>query len=313
LSGREYTVGIDVGGTKTAYGLFDAAGKIIGRSRHFSDARLSPEAFFDQIIGNIDVLCTEAGVEARELGGVGVGMPSFVRAPDGYIIRTANLPLIHDFPAPEYLRRGLGGVPVAVGNDMHAGALAEHRYGAGRGHENMLYCLMSTGISSGIVINGKLFRGSYGFSGESGHMIVTPGEGPECGCGNRGCVSAYASASKIPIHIRKWIEDGEETTLTEPFSTVQIAEGWKAGDVLAVRAIEQMTRYMAVWLFNLYITLNISCFVFGGGLLNMDLPLLDLVRGKFDEFDKAGMPVTFKTAELGEDFGIIGAAELLRA
>jgi glucokinase len=70
---------------------------------------------------------------------------------------------------------------------------------------------------------------------------------------------------------------------------------------------------MAVWLFNLYITLNISCFVFGGGLLNMDLPLLKLVREKFDAFDKGGMPVSFKTAELGEDFGIIGAAELLKA
>ncbi|MDR1065473.1 MAG: ROK family protein [Oscillospiraceae bacterium] len=310
---KKYTVGIDVGGTKTAYGLFDAEKKLIGRSRHFSDAKLPPEAFFDQIIENIRVLCTEAGVVESELAGVGVGMPSFVRAPDGYIIRTANLPLIRDFPAPEYLTRALGGTTVAVGNDMHAGALAEHRYGAGRGAENMLYCLMSTGISSGIIIGGRLFRGSYGFSGESGHMIVTPGEGPECGCGNRGCVSAYASASRIPIHIRKWIEDGEKTSLTEPFSTVQIAEGYNRGDKLAVRAVEQMTRYMAVWLFNLYITLNISCFVFGGGLLNMDLPLLKLVREKFDAFDKGGMPVSFKTAELGEDFGIIGAAELLKA
>ncbi|MDR0445858.1 MAG: ROK family protein [Oscillospiraceae bacterium] len=312
MKAREYSVGIDVGGTKTAYGLFNAQGEIVGRSRHFSDTKLPPEAFFDQVIGNINVLCAESGVDTRELRGVGIGMPSFVRASDGFIIRTANLPLIHDFPAPEYLTRGLGGIPVAVGNDMHAGALAEHRFGAGRGYENMLYCLMSTGISSGIIIGGRLFRGSYGFSGESGHMIVTPGEGPECGCGNRGCVSAYASASRIPIHIRKWIEDGEKTELTEPFSTVQIAEGWKSGDKLARRAIDQMTLYMAVWLFNLYITLNIDCFVFGGGLLNMDLPLLDMVRAGFDSFDKAGMPVTFKTAELGEDFGIIGAAELLR-
>ncbi|MDR2421323.1 MAG: ROK family protein [Oscillospiraceae bacterium] len=313
MSGRGYTVGIDVGGTKTAYGLFDADGKIIARRRHPSDAKLAPEPFFDRIIGNINALCAEAGVSAGELRGVGAGMPSFVRAPDGCIIRTANLPLIRDFPALEYLERGLGGIRAAVGNDMHVGALAEHRYGAGRGRDNMLYCLLSTGISSGIIIGGKLFRGSRGFSGESGHMIVTPGEGPECGCGNRGCVSAYASASKIPEHIRQWIEDGEETSLTEPFSTARIAEGWKLGDRLAVRAVEQMTLYMAVWLFNLYITLNIDCFVFGGGLLNMELPLLDMVREKFDGFDKAGMPVEFKTTELGEDFGIIGAAELLRA
>ncbi|MDR0904965.1 MAG: ROK family protein [Oscillospiraceae bacterium] len=307
----KYTIGIDVGGTKTAYGLFDEGGNLAARRRHLSDAALAPEEFFDEIAINVRGLCSDAGIAEDALGGVGVGVPSFVRAEDSYIIKTANLPKLKDFHAKDYLSQRLGGIPVAIGNDMHVGAIAEHRRGAGRGHANMLYCLVSTGFSSGIIINDKLFRGSYGFSGESGHTIVTPGEGPMCGCGNRGCVSAYASAANIPIHIRKWIADGETTTLTEPFSTAQIAAGYKAGDALSVRALEQMTRYMAVWLFNLYITLNINCFVFGGGLLNMELPLLDMVRAKFDGFNTNDLPVEFKTTQLGEDFGIIGASLLL--
>ncbi|MDR0838972.1 MAG: ROK family protein, partial [Oscillospiraceae bacterium] len=272
MAATRYTIGIDVGGTKTALGLFDGA-MLLTQSRRPSDVSLPPEEFFDALLADVAKILADAGAAPDELRGVGVALPSFLRQPEGYILKTANLPLLREFPAREYLANRLHGVKIAVGNDNHAAALAEHRHGAGRGHDNMLYCLMSTGIASGIIIDGRLFRGDYGFSGESGHMIVTPGEGPLCGCGNRGCLSAYASAALIPEHLRSRVARGEATSLTEPYSMEQIADAYTRGDALAVRALDQMTRYMAVWLYNLYVTLNIRCFVFGGGLLNMRLPL----------------------------------------
>ncbi|MDL2233658.1 ROK family protein [Ruminococcaceae bacterium OttesenSCG-928-L11] len=314
----QYTIGIDVGGTKIAYGLFDADKKLMATRRQRSNPDLEPAPFFDGIAAEIQDLCGEHGIAADALRGVGIGMPSFILFEEGYIVKTVNLTRLKDFPARAYLAEKLGGnVRVMLDNDAHTAALAEHRHGAGRGFSHMLYCPVSTGVSSGIVIDNRLFHGSYGWSGESGHMLLTPGEGVECGCGNRGCIMSWCSGSMIVKHIQNWIADGAETLMTklagspEAITTLHISEAFAKGDGMAIRAVEQMTDTMAVWLYNLYVILNINCYVFGGGLLNMDVPLLEQTREKFDRYNRDERPVYFKTAELGEDFGIIGAAELV--
>jgi glucokinase len=214
---------------------------------------------------------------------------------------------------------------VIIDNDAHTAAIAEHRHGAGRGFENMLYCPVSTGISTGIIINGKIFRGRYGWAGESGHMIVTPGDGVECGCGNQGCLMSWCSGSMIVRHIKRWIEAGEKSRITDiagddELNCNHLACAYNEGDALARRAIAQMVRFLGIWTYNLYVTLNINCFVFGGGLLKLFRSLmvdgkpgslLDAMKEVFDGYNKNSMPVYFKEAELGDDFGIIGAAELL--
>jgi glucokinase len=312
-----YAVGIDVGGTKTAYGLFDPEKKLVEEHRHGSDPSLEPAAFFDRIADEIRTLCGRAGITPAELRGVGIGMPSFIVFDEGRIIKTSNLTKIKNFPARDYLAKKLDGARIVLDNDSHTGALAEHRHGAGRGFAHMLYCPVSTGISSGIVIDGKLFRGTYGFSGESGHMIITPGRGVECGCGNKGCLMSWCSGSMIVKHIQSWIAEGQETVMArlaggaENITAVELDEAFFMNDRLAVRAVDQMVEHMAVWLFNLYVLLNINCFVFGGGLLKMRLPLLGRVREMFDSFNANDLPVYFKSAELGEQYGVIGAAELV--
>jgi glucokinase len=321
----QFTIGIDVGGTKVAYGLFDGQKQIIQRMSHPSNTVCSAGEFFDQITGNIAKLMNENHVAKKNLRGVGIGAPSFILFEEGRIIKTSNLTNIRDFPARAYLMEKLGGVRVILDNDAHAAAIAEHRYGAGRGFDNMLYCPVSTGISSAIIINGKIFRGRYGWSGESGHMIATPDDGVDCGCGNRGCYMSWTSGSMIIKHIKKWMEAGETSNITEfaggeELNCNHLAEAFNAGDALAHRAVAQMVKYLGVWAFNLYVTLNINCFVFGGGLLKLfrDLvidgkpgSLLDAMKVEFDGYNKNAMPVYFREAELGDDFGIIGAAELL--
>jgi glucokinase len=178
---EQFTIGIDVGGTKTAYGLLDGKARIIGRLSHPSNSLCSPEQFFDQIVAGIYEILSARHLKKENLRGVGIGMPSFILFEEGRIIKTSNLPNIRDFPARAYLMKKLDGVRVIIDNDAHTAAIAEHQHGAGRGFENLLYCPVSTGISTGIIINGNIFRGRYGWTGESGHMIVTSDNGIEFG------------------------------------------------------------------------------------------------------------------------------------
>jgi glucokinase len=322
----EYTIGIDVGGTKTAYGVFDGRKNIIARLSHPSDAACSAGVFFDRIAANIGELMAAHGIQRENLRGVGIGAPSFVLFEEGRILKTSNLTNIRDFPARSYLMERLGGVRVILDNDAHTAAIAEHRMGAGRGFDSFLYCPVSTGISSAIVIDGKIFRGRYGWSGESGHAVITPDDGVECGCGNRGCIMSWCSGSMIAKHVKNWIAAGEESCIPEfagddEISCIHIEKAYNAGDALARRAVAQMIKYLGLWTYNLYVTLNINCFIFGGGLLKMWRNLVDSggkggnllesMKEVFDGYNKNTMPVYFKEAELGDDFGIIGAAELL--
>jgi glucokinase len=168
-----------------------------------------------------------------------------------------------------------------------------------------------------MIIGGKLFRGSYGWAGEGGHMIATPGEGLLCGCGNRGCYMSWCSGSMIVKHIQKWIAEGEKTLMTdmaggaENITCLHVEQAYDREDALAIRALDQMARYLGLWFFNLYVSLNINCFVLGGGLLKMGNSLLVPVRRIFDEYNHNDLSVYIKTAELGDRAGIIGAAELI--
>ncbi|MDR2553459.1 MAG: ROK family protein, partial [Treponema sp.] len=199
---KQYVIGIDVGGTKTAYGVLDEQKNIIRHLQHPSNGDCSPEVFFDQIAANVRDLMAACNIAGENLWGIGLGMPSFILYDEGYIVKTSNLVNIKDFPARDWLSRRLG-APVILDNDARAAGMAECCYGAGRGFDAMLYCPVSTGISSALIIGGKPFRGSYGWAGESGHMIATPGEGIECGCGNRGCYMSWCSGSMIVKHIKQ--------------------------------------------------------------------------------------------------------------
>ena len=315
---EQYVIGIDVGGTKTAYGLYDSKRNLIAGRRRLSNKEHSSEQFFDEIVLNINEMLAERHIPMNSLRGVGIGMPSYIQYEQGRIVKTSNLTNIKDFAAREYLRAKLSRfIRVILENDARTSALAEHKYGAGRGFANMLYCPVSTGISSGIIIENKLFRGTYGWAGESGHTIITPGQGIECGCGNRGCMMSWCSGGMIVKHIQQWIEAGEQTLMTdlagspENITTVHLNEALEQNDAMAQKALEQMAHYMAVWLFNLYVTLNINCYVFGGGLVGMGEKLFGRVRALFDAYNQNDQPVFFRYAELSEDCGMIGAAELV--
>jgi glucokinase len=316
---KQFTIGIDVGGTKTAYGVFDGKMNVVRRLTHPSNTEYSPEDFFDLIAANVKDIMASCKLKNDDILGIGLGMPSFILYEEGYIIKTSNLVKIKDFPARSYLSQRLSSVPVILDNDARAAGMAAYRFGAGRGFDKMLYCPLSTGISSALFIDGQPFRGTYGWAGESGHMIATPGEGIECGCGNRGCYMSWCSGSMIVQHIRNWIAAGEKTIMAEMAGGVEkidsiiLDKAVESGDAMAIKAISQMIHWLAVWFFNLYLSYNVNCFVIGGGLVNMGRKLLEPIRGAFDSYNHDEHPVYFKIAECGTDCGTLGAAELVKS
>jgi len=316
---ERYNIGVDVGGTKTAYGLFDAEHHIVARYQQPTDGCGTNEDILEAIVDGIFKLVGNEGLTLQDVDGVGLAFPSYIDYEKGRILCTSNICNLQDCDARSYFEKRLG-VRVELDNDSHVAAIAEHRFGAGRGFKHMLYCAVSTGIATGIIINNNVFRGSYGAAGETGHMLITPDAGITCGCGNQGCFMSYTSGSMIVRHIQKWLSEGGTSVMLEmaggnpeAINGKILEEAARANDPMAIRAVDQMAYYLGVWTYNLYQIFNINCYVFGGGLAHMGDFLFDKVRRHFDRFNiyQKENPVYFKYAELGRDFGIIGAEQLL--
>ncbi len=305
-------IGIDVGGTKTAYGLFDRDYNLLYRVEYPTDSAADGPVFAAEIIGRTREILAVNKLQLGQLAGIGLCMPSYIEFDKGYVLMTSAMTEIRDFPMRDYLHERLE-IPVVIDNDANVAALAEFRHGAGRGSRHMVYVATSTGIGSGIIINGRVFRGSYGMAGECGHMIATYKQGIECGCRNTGCFMSYASGRYAPRHVRKRLEAGEKSILSleEEIGCAQIMRAYEQGDRLAIETIEMMADYLALCLFNVYQLLNINLFVFGGGLINIGDTLFSRVIANFRKLNHCELPVDFRFAELKNNFGIIGAADLI--
>lgn len=315
-----YTIGVDIGGTKIAAALFDPELNLCAGIRVATPQDLEGKDFFDHIRKILCSLLAENNLSLSDIEGIGFGLPGSIRYPDGYISVNSNIPKLAGFAAGDYLNRIFPGIKTCIANDAQAAALGESRMGAGQGFKNMLYCAVSTGISSAMVINGELYRGSDGYAGESGHMLIAPGinDGVYCSCGNDGCLMSFCSGHMIVQHVKRELARDKESVLhdlmrqTGELTTREILRAWEQGDALAAQAIRQMQHYLAVWLFNVYVFVNINCFVLGGGLLKMGEHFWQGVYSEFYSYKKTDSVVCFKQAALGDQMGVVGARELLR-
>lgn len=307
-----FVIGIDAGGTKVAYGLFDPAGNRVDRNQHPTDVCATGESFSDTLAEHIRALLARNRMQDSDLDGIGICMPSFILFDEGVVLMTSAMPGIKQFPMRSYLEQRLN-TRVVLDNDSNAAALAEYRRGAGRGSRHLVYITAGTGLGSGIIIDGRLFRGSYGWAGECGHMLATPNEGLLCGCENRGCFMSYASGRSISARVRGQMTYCATTVLTpETADGEHVLAAYHQQDPLAIEVIETTAHYLGVCAFNIYQMLNINRFVFGGGLTNFGSVLFDRVKATFDQYNHIPLPVEFCIAQLGADIGLIGAAEFVR-
>jgi glucokinase len=186
-------LGIDIGGSKLALSLGDERGGLRAARRRPSRWTADPERDLAELADEARALCAEAGVALPTLAGVGVSVPGPLDPEQGVLRSPPNLPGWNDVPVRRWLGAALG-LPVYLENDANAAALAEWRFGAGRGFRHGVYLTMSTGVGAGLVLDGRLYAGRQALAGEAGHAPVE-WDGEPCACGARGCLEAYVGGA----------------------------------------------------------------------------------------------------------------------
>lgn len=308
---QTYVVGVDLGGTKIATGLLTTDGKIVERTRLDTLAETGPDAVISRIVQSVrDVQ------KGHDVLAVGVGTPGLLDSEQGVVLHEPNLPGWTNVPLRDKLQKHLR-VEVKVENDANAAAWGEYVLGAGQGTHNMVYITISTGIGSGLVLNGALFTGSTSFAGELGHTVIDP-NGPPCGCGNVGCWEACASGTAIGRYAREAVAS-KQTKIAElaaaegvPVSAKHMFEAAQLGDETAQNIFDKTVHYLGLGLANTIHSYNPERIVIGGGVSNAGDFLFDAMRKKTEALVMSPYRETFTIvpAQLGNDVGILGAAAL---
>ena len=240
--GKQFVVGIDVGGQTSKLGVVDARGDVLAQTVIRSDTYGDDAgAFISALADAVKKVIKEADKEG-EVRGVGVGAPNG-NYYTGEVAFAPNLAWAANKSVKfaEMLSKKLGGLPVSLTNDANAAAVGEMTYGAARGMKNFIMITLGTGVGSGIVIDGKVVYGHDGFAGELGHTTVVQHNGRTCGCGRTGCLEAYCSAIGVAKTAREWLEMSKEPSLlreVENITSKDVYEAAKEGDALALRIFE---------------------------------------------------------------------------
>lgn len=252
---------IDIGGTKIAVGVVDAAGRVLAQT----EFPTTPEAGYPAALERIST-SLQALVHDHPIDGIGIGSAGPIDPVTGVYGEVGTLPGWCGSPLAADLT-GRFHVPVVVENDADAAALAEAEWGAGRGgHTSLLYVTISTGIGAGIILNGRLYRGAGGAHPEIGHHILDP-SGPACYCGSRGCWESLASGPAM----EGWTRDRSGKSL----SAAGICELARSGDPLATEAVRREAYYLGLGLANLVTIFCPEAILLGGGLMRSADLLLD--------------------------------------
>lgn len=298
-------IGIDLGGTNVRAGLVLSDGRVVRRESRPTGADRGP----GRVIETIAQLALSVRGGDR-VAGVGIGSPGPLDAEAGVVVDAPNLAGWRDVPLGPLLSR-LVSLPVRVENDANAAALGEAFRGAGRGSKSLVCITLGTGIGGGIVLSGDIVRGASGVGGEIGHVTMDP-RGPRCGCGNDGCLEAYASATALVRGARARLAAGAASALRddESLTAASIALAARSGDALAASLLGGAGTMLGIAVANLAHLLNPDTVVFSGGLSGAGEPLFGPLRAEFRRraFPRAFAAVRIALAELGDDAGIVGAA-----
>jgi glucokinase len=240
-------LGIDIGGSKIALALSDEQGRVRAHMRRATEPSGDAVADLARVAADARRLLAEAGLTASDLAAVGVSAPGPIDPARGELVNPPNLPGWGTVPVRDLLGAALG-APVRVENDANAAVLAEWRYGAGRGYQDVVYLTMSTGVGSGLVLGGRLHAGVNGNAGELGHMPVE-WDGEPCACGLRGCLEAYTGGAAWTRRLRRIApERGRVAELAggrERATPRQLVAAAREGDAFALAEMTRWNDYLA--------------------------------------------------------------------
>ncbi|MET8126287.1 ROK family protein [Streptomyces sp. NPDC056653] len=298
----KHVIALDVGGTGMKAALVGADGTLLYEARRATGRERGPDAVVESILAFAADLRAHGEEQFGEsAAAAGVAVPGIVDAENGIAVYASNLGW-RDVPMRDKLGERLGGVPVALGHDVRTGGLAEGRIGAGKGADRFLFVPLGTGIAGAIGIAGSIEAGAHGYAGEIGHIVVRP-DGPDCGCGQRGCLETLASASAVS---RAWAAASGDPEA----DAADCAKAVQSGDPAAVRVWQNAVDALAAGLVTALTLLDPRTLIIGGGLAEAGETLFVPLRAAVEE------RVTFQKlphivpAALGDTAGCLGAGLL---
>jgi glucokinase len=304
-----HIVAVDIGGTHIRVALYEP--NSVTPIAHQRTRSLAKEpGVYERLERAIESVWLQGQVHA-----IGIASPGPLDPHTGTILATPNIPEWQNFPLAAKLSHHFN-VRVYLDNDANMAGLAEWQFGAGKGHENIVYLTISTGIGGGVISQGCLLQGYRGMGAELGHMIIDP-EGPLCGCGHRGHIESFASGPSIARYVAEQLAAGHESSLRSQsnLGAVQIADAARAGDALAISAFERAGHYLGIAVANYLAIFDPSILIFGGGVSQVGELL-------FQPFEASLRKHTFHPhylddlvitkAALGDDAGLLGALALAR-
>ncbi len=317
---QTYALGIDMGGTKILAAVIDiTTGKVVASARKRTRAERGQDFVAQRAIELATAALNAANLpDGSELIAIGVGAAGQIDREAGVVLDAPNLG-VHDMPLGSILGKRFG-KPVFVGNDVEVAAKGEDIYGSGRDYKNFVCIFVGTGIGSGIVQNGRIYTGFSGTAGEVGHMVVHA-EGRICGCGNRGCLEAYASRTAITKAILAEIHHGRPSVLSDEAQGLLkegdivirsgiIANAIQQHDELVIEAVTDAARYLGYGLASVLNFYNPDCIILGGGVIEaVDLLYETAVhRARTNALSVPSKKTPILRTKLGDFSGVVGAA-----
>lgn len=306
-------MGVDIGGTKIDLGIVSSSGEIINMKRIVTGSKNGQKYILDNIINNVYSILEIANVSPKEINSIGFGIPGTIDSKRGMVEFAPNLkwknfnfvsPILKELPFDIFL-----------GQDTKAAVLGEYYYGAGKGCKNLVCVTIGTGIGGGIIINGKIYFGSYGTAGEIGHIIVGKNN-VVCECGQTGCLETYASGTYIAAKARDIILNDKHSFGTiedfkkDSLSAIEIFLLAKKGNFKAIEIVNEVVEYLGIGLVNIF---NILCpekIILSGGLSNEEelliKPLKNFVKNKV--YSLISDKIKIEKAKLGEFAPVVGAS-----
>lgn len=309
---KKYAFGVDIGGTTIKMGFFETSGELLEKWEIPTRTENDGVNILPDISVQINSFLEKRGIEKTEVEGIGVGVPGPVDD-NGNVLKCVNLGW-GVFNVQIELG-GLTDIKVKVGNDANVAALGEMWQGGGKGYKDIVMVTLGTGVGGGVIINEKVVYGSNGAGGEIGHINVKENERESCGCGNKGCLEQYASATGIVRTTKKYLEEhpDEETKLKDvEISAKSIFDCAKDGDEVAIKMVDRTAKILGRGLAMIACVVNPQVFVIGGGMSKAGSLLIEKVQKYYQQYAfHAAKSTYFKLADLGNDAGIYGGVRMI--
>ncbi len=314
INGSDLTIGIDIGGTKISAGVVDSSGNLIDSSKCSTPAEGGKE-----LISSVVNLVKELN-KKHEIRGIGISIAALISSDYGTIVGAPNIANLSKLNFVNEIKEEFK-LPIIVENDANAAIWAEFKFGNAKGLNPVMFFIIGTGVGGGLVIDGKLFKGANGIGAEFGHMCVVP-NGLLCGCGAKGCIEQYASGGAL-------IRYANEALLANPdkskellgfgegkLSGTALTKAAKAGNELALSAFNKQADWLGLACASYSLILDPQAIIIGGGVVDAGelflAPVREAVR-KYMPFAESHVPPKIIAAKFGNDAGLVGVADLVRA